>query len=60
MLLGVPVACLPLFDGDSVELCCDRDGLLLGHPLTRRALTMFTVAPQRAEVALSPTAGAWA
>ncbi len=52
MLLGVPVARLPLLDG--VELCCDRDGLLLGIALARRALAMFTVAPQRAEVTRSP------
>jgi len=35
-LLGVPVARVPLHDG--VELCCDRDGLLLGLVLARRAL----------------------
>jgi hypothetical protein len=51
-LLGDPVARLPLLDG--VELCCDRDGLLLGLALARRALAMFTVAPQRAAVTLSP------
>ena len=48
-LLGVPVARLPLLDG--VELCCDRDGLLLGLALARRTLAMPTIAPQRAAVA---------
>jgi hypothetical protein len=33
---------------------CDRDGLLLGLALARRALAMSTVAPQRAEITLSP------
>lgn len=55
MLLGAPVARLPLLDG--VELCCDRDGLLFGLALARRALAMSTVAPQRAEVTLFP--GGW-
>ena len=31
-----PVARLPLFDG--IELCCDRNGLLLGLGLARRAM----------------------
>ena len=35
-LLGAPVALLPLHDG--VHLCCDRDGLLFGLTLARRAL----------------------
>jgi hypothetical protein len=51
-LLGVPVARLTLLDG--VELCCDRDGLLLGLALARRALAMFTFAPQRAEGTIFP------
>jgi hypothetical protein len=37
-LLGVPVARIPLHDG--VELSCDRDGLLFGLALVRRALEM--------------------
>ena len=50
-LLGVPVARLPLFDG--VELCCDRDGLLLGLALVRRTPTTFSAAPRRPAVARS-------
>lgn len=50
-LLGVPVARLPLHDG--VELCCDRDGLLLGLALARRALAAASSAPWRPEVAPS-------
>jgi hypothetical protein len=54
-LLGVPVARLPLLDG--VELCCDRDGLLLGLALVRRAPTMFPAAPRRPAVA--PSVDGW-
>ena len=54
-LLGVPVARLPLLDG--VELCCDRDGLLLGLALARRALTMFPAAPPWPAVA--PSVDGW-
>lgn len=50
-LLGVPVARLPLHDG--VELCCDRDGLLFGLALARRALAMSPAAPGPFEVAIS-------
>ena len=43
ILLGLPVARLPLLDG--VDLCCDRDGLLFGLALVRRTLAMSTVVP---------------
>jgi hypothetical protein len=46
-LLGAPVACLPLYD--DVHLCCDRDGLLLGLTLVRRALAR-RFAPWRSEI----------
>ena len=56
-LLGVPVARLPLHDG--VELCCDRDGLLLGLALARRALAASPIAPWRPRSCPPSTAGAW-
>ena len=37
-LLGIPVACAPLPGG--IELWCDRDGLLSGLLLVRRAVAM--------------------
>jgi len=48
-LLGAPVARVPLHDG--VELCCDRDGLLFGLALARRALTSPLATPLRYDVA---------
>jgi hypothetical protein len=50
-LLGAPVAGLPLHD--RVELCCDRDGLLLGLALAHRALAASPTAPSRFEIAPS-------
>jgi Domain of unknown function (DUF3846) len=55
-LLGAPVALVPLYDG--VHLCCDRDGLLLGLTLARRALARSV--PWRSEIidrSVSPISG---
>lgn len=52
MLLGVPVARIPLHDG--VELCCDRDGLLFGLALVRRALATSPTTWPPPEVVTSP------
>lgn len=49
-LLGVSVVRIPLHDG--VQLYCDRDGLLLGLSLARRAVASFPAAPRRSETAL--------
>ena len=49
-LLGIPAVRLPLRDG--IELCCDRDGLVFGLALARRALAASIAEPLRYEVAL--------
>ena len=49
-LLGGPVARIPLHD--SIELCCNRDGLLYGLSLARRKLAAPPVMPWRPEPTL--------
>jgi hypothetical protein len=46
-LLGTPVARLPLHGG--IQLCCDRDVLLFGLALARRALAVSLAEPWRSE-----------
>ncbi|HEX7840227.1 MAG TPA: hypothetical protein VF469_22270 [Kofleriaceae bacterium] len=55
-----PVARLPLLDG--LELCCDRNGLLLGLGLARRALAASLHArifPRRDRAGAAPSSDGW-
>lgn len=49
-LLGTPIACLGLQDG--IQLCCDRDALIFGLALARRALEMSLTEPAQREIRL--------
>jgi hypothetical protein len=49
-VLDGPVAWIPL--RDDVQACCNREGLLFGLALARRALTMSCTESSRFEIAL--------